>query len=142
MVIKTNPPVRQFLYIYKSPCISFIKSAYASSLVAVSATFGCETCCGTLSSVSGPEAAARSFALLLGWSRLTRNAVGMSFVNSAWVFRNCGLALMVAVASLLIVGPVRKKARRKQLLYKGNNRLDRNSGTALNILIKWESEVV
>ena len=103
------------LFFYKSPCISFIKSAYASSLVSVSSTFGCETCCGIVSRVSGPEPAGRSLDLLLGWSRLTRNAVGMSFVNSACVFRNCGLALMVAVASLLIVTPVKFKVRQNQL---------------------------
>ena len=70
-------------YIYKSPCISFIKSAYASSLVPVSATLGCETCCGTLSTVSGTAPGGRSFALLFGCSRLTRRAVGTSFVSSA-----------------------------------------------------------
>ena len=70
-------------YIYKSPCISFIKSAYASSLVPVSATFGCKTCFGILSTASGTAPGGRSFALLFGCSRLTRRAVGTSFVSSA-----------------------------------------------------------
>ena len=77
----------------------------------VSATLGCETCCGILSTASGPAPGGRSFGLFFGWSRLTRKAVGMSFVNSACVFLNCGFALMVAVASLLIVAPVKFKKR-------------------------------
>ena len=86
----------------------------------VSATFGCETCCGKVSRGSDPEVGGRSLALFLGWSRLTRNAVGMSLVNSACVFRNCGLALIVAVASLTIVAPSSKKERNTNLKESNN----------------------
>ena len=95
---------------YNNPAISFINCAYASSFVAVAATLcvGLDTGCWTLSKVSIPMAFF-GLGFALGPSRFTLSAVGTSLVSSALVFRICGLALIVDVASLLMVAPVKKE---------------------------------